>query len=510
MPAQNTRKASTLQVEHPGILKNGKASFKGQLLLYSVIAAICVAYMSSLSPGHMFANDDFAAYIMHARNLAEGRPYAAIHYIVNPQVLWLGPVNGYPPVFPMMLAPVYKITGLNLRAFKVLTVLCFVAFLGILTTYLRQELSAGLIACVLLLVAYNPLFWEYRQYVLSEFPYLMFSFAALVMMQRTYANLRRTDLTIKSAVILSVLLYGAYGVRTIGVTLLVALALADIAKFRRPSRFLIVTVILTVAFILAQSILLTSPRGYVIAFHFSPRMLLTNAIYYGKTLSYVWQNGFSKSVQIVFALLFTLLATARFIVRFRHEKSAGEFYLFAYIAILVAWSAEIGLRGLLPVLPLYFVYGLEGLQAFCAWAGLSLRPAALATMIFAALTYSGEFKKESKLLPEPDVMDREAQEMFSFVRNETAQSEVVMFAKPRTLALFTGRDTASLDFDESAQASADFMRTVNATIVVQSMWSPPSWRFFLQANRDAVQIFDNSKYQVFRIIGAGNTILSTR
>jgi hypothetical protein len=131
-------------------------------------------------------------------------------------------------------------------------------------------------------------------------------------------------------------------------------------------------------------------------------------------------------------------------------------------------------------------------------------------MIFAALTYSGEFKKESKLLPEPDVMDREAQEMFSFVRNETAQSEVVMFAKPRTLALFTGRDTASLDFDESAQASADFMRTVNATIVVQSMWSPPSWRFFLQANRDAVQIFDNSKYQVFRIIGAGNTILSTR
>ncbi len=485
-------------------------AFQGLFLLCSLIAAIGVAYASSLSPGHSFATDDFAAYVMHASNLAEGHPYTAIHYIANPQVPWLAPSNGYPPVFPMMLAPVYKITGLNLRAFKILTVACFVVFLCVLAVYLRQELSVALIACVLLLIACNPLFWDYRQYVLSEFPYLMFSFGALLAMQGTYAKLEQNDLKLKPAVLLSVLLYSAYGVRTIGIALLAALVLADIAKFRRPSRFLVVIVALTLVLILAQSILITSPSGYLSAFHFSPRMMLTNALYYSKTLSYVWQNGISRKVQILFALLFTLLATVRFVARLSREKSAREFYLLAYIAILIAWSAEIGLRGLLPVLPLYFAYGLEGLHRVGMWVGPSVRTAVLSSaMVLAALTYAGEFRKESTLPPEPDVMDRQAQELFSFLRSGTEQSEVAIFAKPRTLALFTGRDT-TLPFGEPVDGSAGFMRKVNATIVVQSAWSPPSWELFLQANRDATKLFANSEYQVFRINWQGTAMRSSR
>jgi hypothetical protein len=484
---------------------------KGLFLLYSLIAAIGVAYVSSLSPGHSFASDDFAAYVMHASNLAQGHPYTAIHYIFNPRVPWVSPFNGYPPVFPMMLAPVYKITGLNLRAFKILTVACFVVFLCVLAVYSRQELSVALIACVLLLIACNPLFWEYRQYVLSEFPYLMFSFGALLVMQRTYAKLEQNDLRLKAAVLLSVLLYSAYGVRTIGIALLAALVLADIAKFRRPSRFLVMSVALTVALILAQSILIASSGGYLNSFHFSPRMMLTNAVYYGKTLSYVWQNGISKKAQIIFALLFTLLAAVRFVARLSTEKSAREFYLLAYMAILIAWSAETGLRGLLPILPLYFVYGLEGLDRVCVRAGPSLRPAVLSTaMVLAALTYSGEFRRELTLPPEPDVMDRQAQEMFSFLRNGMAQSEVAIFEKPRALALFTGRDTTSVALDEPIDVSASFMRKVNATIVVQSAWSPPSWQLFLQANRDATKIFANSEYRVFRINWQGTAMRSSR
>ena len=46
--------------------------------------------------------------------------------------------------------------------------------------------------------------------------------------------------------------------------------------------------------IAAQTLLLTSPKGYVSAFHFSLHTVASNIVYYGKTLSYVWQNGFSK------------------------------------------------------------------------------------------------------------------------------------------------------------------------------------------------------------------------
>ena len=452
---QNVNEELPLERKSSRIPGDARVFFRGQFLIYILIAAIGVAYVSSLSPGHVLANDDFAAYVMHASNLVEGRPYAAIHHVANPQVMWVAPANGYPPVFPIMLAPVYKLTGLNFRAFKVLTTLCFVVFSVVLAAYLRQELSPAVIGCVLLLIACNPLFWEYRQYVLTEFPYLMCSFAALLVMQRTYGDLRQSDLKFRSAALLAVLLYSAYGVRTVGLALLAALVLADIAKFRRPSRFLAVTLALTLALIVAQSLVIASPSGYFSAFHFSPRMLLMNTLYYGKTLSYVWQNGFSKTLQIVFALLFTALAAIRFVAKFRTEKSAREFYLLAYVAVLIAWSAEIGLRGLLPILPLYFVYGMQQLEHLCASAGHSVRPAILCSaMIFAAITYSGEFKKEAKRPPEPDVLDPEAQEMFSFVRGGTAKSEVAIFVKPRTLALFTGRDTSSLAVDESATDSA--------------------------------------------------------
>jgi len=56
-------------------------------LQWSAIALIAVAYLVDLTPGHIFAPDDFAAYTMHAANLAEGRPYTSINYIANPKAL---------------------------------------------------------------------------------------------------------------------------------------------------------------------------------------------------------------------------------------------------------------------------------------------------------------------------------------------------------------------------------------------------------------------------------------
>ncbi|HEY1422333.1 MAG TPA: hypothetical protein VGF20_02695, partial [Candidatus Acidoferrum sp.] len=104
----------------------------------------------------------------------EGRPYSAIHYIPNPKALWLAPTNGYPPVYPLLLAPVYKERGLNLRAFKIVTVLCFVGFLLIFAGFARSSLSPLMSCCALLLIGLNPVFWGSKDLLLSEFPYLMF------------------------------------------------------------------------------------------------------------------------------------------------------------------------------------------------------------------------------------------------------------------------------------------------------------------------------------------------
>lgn len=469
-----------------------------QFVLIGVIAAV---YLAHLSPGHVFINDDFAAYVMHAANLVEGRPYTAINYVPNPKALWVAPANGYPPVYPLLLAPAYKIWGLNLRALKVVTVLCFVVFLVIFDELTRSVFSPLMRPCVMLILAFNPVFWEHRDNLLSEFPYLMFSFASLLVVQRVYRVLSADELKIGKALLLSLLLYCSYGTRTIGIVLLPALALADLIRFRRPSRFALAVLLFTAVLIIGQTVFLISPKGYVSAVQFSPRMTVNSAIFYAKTLSYVWQNSFNKKVQIMFGLLFTSLAAVSYIRRLRCKGSAGEFYLAGYLAILFVWSAEIGLRGLLPILPMYFAYGLQEFGRFAESLGRSVLAISLSLlMLFAGVTYAGEYTNASRQPREPNVQDATAQELFSFLRTHTQPAEVLIFPKPRSLALFTNRRVASLAPEELPEDSYQFMKSVNADIIVAPRWSPPSWESFLEHRKvNTLELFHNSDYQVFRV-----------
>jgi hypothetical protein len=469
-----------------------------QLVLVAIIAAV---YLTHLSPGHVFVNDDFAAYVMHATNLAEGQPYTAINYVPNPLAPWMAPANGYPPVYPLLLAPVYKAWGPNLRILKVATVTCFVVFLLLFADLTRALFSRLMWPCAMLILAFNPVFWEYRDYLLSEFPYLMFSFASLVVVQRTYKDLKANEFRIGKALLLSLLLYCAYGTRTIGIVLLPAVMLADLIKFRRPSRFAITVLIFTAAFIIGQSLFLTSPTGYLSAVHVSPQLTAGNALFYAKTLSYVWQNGYSKKVQIIFALLFTALAAVGYARALKSKSLASEFYLAGYLLILFAWSAEIGLRGLLPILPLYFAYGLQEFGRIAESLERPIRMLALSLLpLFTAATYAGQVRRVSLQTPEPNVQDATARELFSFLSANTQPGEVLIFSKPRTLALFTNRRVASLAPAELPEDSYRFMKSVNASILVEARWSPPSWHSFLDDKRtDTLELFHNSDYRVFRV-----------
>src|ERR1700746_244095 len=80
--------------------------FRQHIWEWAVIAIIAVAYLATLTGGHPILGGDYAAYIMHASNLAEGRPYADLHFIPNPEAMWFIPANGYPPVYPLLLAPI--------------------------------------------------------------------------------------------------------------------------------------------------------------------------------------------------------------------------------------------------------------------------------------------------------------------------------------------------------------------------------------------------------------------
>jgi hypothetical protein len=65
-------------------------------LTWVLVAIIASAYFFGLTPGHVFAQDDFAAYVMQAANLVEHRRYSSDngHHSA-------GPKTRFSPVSPL-------------------------------------------------------------------------------------------------------------------------------------------------------------------------------------------------------------------------------------------------------------------------------------------------------------------------------------------------------------------------------------------------------------------------
>jgi hypothetical protein len=480
----------------------GHRLFRIRIWTLTLILAITAIYGATVTPGHAVTMDDFAAYVMHAVNLVEGRPYTDIHYVFNPDAISvLAPVHGYPPIYPMLLAPVYKINGINLRAMKIITVLCFGVFMAAFSLLFENSLPQWVIFALILLLGLNVAFWEQRDYLMSEFPYLMFSFCALLTAQQIYETLDSRSWRFGPALLLSLLIYATYGTRTIGVVLLPALVIADVWKFRRPSRFLIVVVALALGFILLQNMLIVSPREYINAVNLSTGSIWQHIIFYGKTLSYAWRNGTSKAFQIGFALLFTMLAGIGFSIRFWTRRSIVEFYLLGYLAVMIAWVSEIGMRGLLPILPLYFAFGLQAFISLTAPFTRSRRIVLAASLFaFIGVTYLGAFRWTARQEHLIDVWDPETQELFAYLKQNTKPSDLLVFQKPRTVALFTGRYTTMLGPGEPPDRSRLFLSKTNARFLIQNQsMGYPIKELIANKSIFATPIFQNSAFQVYQV-----------
>src|SRR3954466_7745783 len=78
--------------------------------IYLILAAILVVainlfYILTLRPAEL-GGPDMALYVMHAKNIAEGFPYATTNYLYNPLNPSPHPA-AYPPGLPLLLAPIY-------------------------------------------------------------------------------------------------------------------------------------------------------------------------------------------------------------------------------------------------------------------------------------------------------------------------------------------------------------------------------------------------------------------
>jgi len=110
------------------------ASNVWRITLLLIVAAF---HMVTVRQGHIWG--DFAMYVHHAKNIVEGKPYTATGYLFDPSIS-VSP-RMYPPVFPLFLAPVIRLFGMNLLPMKIEQVIFFVLLLAVVSLYWRRDLG---------------------------------------------------------------------------------------------------------------------------------------------------------------------------------------------------------------------------------------------------------------------------------------------------------------------------------------------------------------------------------
>ena len=152
----------------------------------------------------------------------------------------------YPPVFPILLAPVYWLNGLDLEALKLVGISCFCLTLMLLPKVFGYQLNRRQQIAIILLTGFNPALWAHRNNILSDLPFMLFCYLSLHLMLQVFhrdddkaSNARRT---IINSCLIGITMYLAYGTREIGIVLPLTILTYEIISTRRISSISIISI----------------------------------------------------------------------------------------------------------------------------------------------------------------------------------------------------------------------------------------------------------------------------
>lgn len=466
---------------NPNSRRKSFAAVSGALyILFSIVAL----YSIDGSQNWDAWGDDFALYIAHARNLVEGTSYADTRFVYNATNAWYSP-RAYPPGFPALLAPVYALRGLDLHKFKAVVTVSLVMSLPLMILLLARTHGRDVGFATAALFALSPLVWGFQRYILPDIPFLLLSIVVLLVLD--YRALRSGLAGIGLSAIAGLLIYAASATRVLGLALLIAALGYDL--IHRPKSFRR-TIILLAAFLCAgglQRLTLgelalydtgtrtglpsvsvsdtahTSPSSGQGAFGIC-LTCIPKSLYHGLAgLQHLAPLPHQLNIWLAYGFIFVIVAgiihrhfrafqasrVRQSPLRVTHallsSLSVCDLYCAVYMGILLAIQLT-QVRYLVPILPFVFAYGLQGGVALGERLFSRSRTGWAIMLLSGLVAYEvshGLGNPSTWPFAEPDgrieIGTAETQGLFTFIREKTPEDSLIVFEKPRALALFTSR-----------------------------------------------------------------------
>lgn len=446
--------------------------FNSNLLLIVSLFCIGILYLSTLISGQIWSGD-FAQYIHHAQNLAEGRHYSDTHYLTNTVGYFVGPYN-YPPIYPLLITPICWLKGLDIEAMKWVGNCFFMIAIWLAIKCFQPRMKIHW-ALPVLLIAFNPYIWSFRNNVMSDFPFTFFSYLTLLLMLIYFERDKRLLYTpaqvIPRAIIIGVCCYLCFGTREIGVVLPLTFLTYDIIGRRRLSLATIIVWLVFISLSAVQKQLLSvsfvpeqiqanlsNLAGHESSVEINhlkwvsldPHLILKRVIGYRYALQDFWIL-FSDSGDTLARLfiktsfnLTTLLALAGYIRCLINKITPLEIFMAGYIAVLLLFGAPPTLRYLIPLFPLFIYYTFLGIQWLSeVFIRGNTRYLASIYFLLTITAFLSQIPNITYEIVKKGVYNPETIEMFNFIKSNSKEGDTLVFRKPRILALYTQRTTAS-------------------------------------------------------------------
>ncbi len=484
-------------------VKQSSNRFCSRTYLYfgCLLAVITVFHLTTLREGHLWG-DDFAMYIHHAQNIVEGRPYADTGYIYNPAIPVYGP-RMYPPVFPLLLAPLYKIFGLSLLPMKVEQVCFIILTLALVSILWHRHLGTGYCLALVAILGFSPAFWWAKENILSDLPFLFFFYAAVCLLQWTPRTQKQCWIW---SLLLGLTLYLVIGTRTAGVTLVPGLLLYQWLRYRRINRYTGVALGLCAMALMAQNWFVGAvPGGYMEQLHsVTAKTILLNAVRYTRTLAGFWVGGISNTLSF-FVIAIVAALTLAGLLSERRGGVAVVYCLFGpYMLLMVLWPFGAGIRYALPVIPWMAFLALSGLREVSArfWPRYSAGVAWGLLLLLGIPTIqayrSTDFSpiRQNTGLPEFNALCDE-------VRRTTKPEDIFIYYRARALSLYAGRPASSYNQHGTEAEFWEYARTIHARYLITTNAFNEDGAFlarYVEAHPDTLDlIYQNQHFSLYRI-----------
>jgi 4-amino-4-deoxy-L-arabinose transferase-like glycosyltransferase len=478
-------------------------------LEYSIVA-LCLLplFFINIRTSHDWG-DDFAQYIHQAQNILSGTSQNETGYIFN-ESCYTAP-KAYPTGFPILLAPVIYFFGanfyyLNLYMTLFLALSAFVGFL-LLRNY-TSYLTALVIA---LIVAYNPLFLNFKTEVLSDLPFTFFSMLCLLILHK------KENLSL--SILLGVLMGFSLHIRSAGLALSVCYLLYKFLienswrnfSFKTHKNTFVTVIAGLIAYFLIQIIFpcdvnytstpQTQSYWEMINDHFSYTLHQLSWMFRGYDSKVYFSIGVLASSCLV---VFSLLGLAQ---SFKdNKKSFLVGYTVIYIAMVVNHrSSHQGLRFMYPIIFLLFLFTFIGFKK--AIEPIFKPNRWLTLLIGAIVLFSYHFEilhlQENKLAIVDGPQLAESQEVFNFIDTQIPAGSIVAFDKPRTLALYTKAQSFTFAPDANDEGILNDAKRLKANyILTNATQSTDNLKAFpLKDTAHCQLVYTNKLFNLFRLKG---------